>query len=162
MSYLARKINATKWRQVDLETVTDVSADAITSSLKTQDNSLSFWEISSIDNLDQAALALAAASQQLETIDVVTVLKDDLHQTGLELNKSEGKTEVEDLKNTHFDIIKLTYSKLGIIASHIIASFKVNRVKRYTRDELRRLLNLAIQEGRLQKEDLPDSIKLKL
>lgn len=162
MPELARKINAAKWRQVNLETTTDVSADAITSSLKTQDNALSFWEIESEEHLDQAALALAAAAQRLETFDVVRVSKTDLHDTGLRLSKSEGKTEVEDLRGTHFDIIELTYTKLGLLANHIVSSFKESKVKRYTADELRSLLNKAIQDGRLRKEDLPEPIKSKL
>jgi hypothetical protein len=157
MPELAHKINAAKWRQVNLEETNDVSADAITS-LRTRMNALSLWEIESDEQFDQAALAIAAAGDFLETFDLVPLYPTSLIDTGLELEKSRGNTKVEDLKNTHFDIVHLTYARLGIMANHIVQSFRNNKVKRYTRDDLIGLLNNAIENGRLKKEDLSISI----
>ena len=158
MSELVRKINAAKWRQVSLKKNVDVSADAITHSMKTTANVFSVWEIDSEEQIDQAALAMVASGDNLETFDVVPLSPTHLKDKGIEIIKNDGKTKVGDLVKTHFVLAGLTYSKLGIIANHIVDMFIGNKVKRYTRDDLRSLLNKAIDDGRLNKEDLPESV----
>lgn len=163
MSILVRKINKAKWLQIDLSESDDVSADALTNCLKTNDNSLSVWEIESEEKINEAILAIASAGHHLESIDIIKLDKDYLASQNVEIKSSVGITKVEDLKDSHRDLANLTLSKMCIISSHIVAKFNKNDKEiRITKKTIKDLLLKAIKDERLDKSDLNDSIVEKL
>ena len=158
MSFLVRKIDQGKWLQNDILRGSDVSADAITICMKTKENILSAWEITSESNIEDAVLAIVSSGDHLETIDVVIMDRGYLIDQGISHVQKEGLTPIDDLRETHYDFINLTYPKLGVIAYHIVESFKCNRVKRYTEANLRQIMKEAIKANRLDPSRLSDSI----
>ena len=135
MSLLIRKVNKSKWFQNDIKEREPVSADAITSCLRTYGNTLSVWEIESGDELDEAVLAIVAAHQHLESIDVIHLSPEYLTKNGIDCVHSKGRTPVDDLAENHVDLAKLTYEKLGVIAYHIVDRIVEHGMVRYTRTQ---------------------------
>jgi hypothetical protein len=159
-----RKIDKAKWLQTDIIGGADVSADAITNCIRTKNNTLSVWEISTEDEVDEAALAVVSSGQHLETFDVVLMNAEHLHANGLEAipQRESALTPVEDLKDAHRDLAMLTYSKLGIIARHIVDRFRQEKIIRFTEGTLKSLLSDAIKNGRIRPDDLDENIQRKL
>jgi hypothetical protein len=157
MQLLVRKINRSKWNNAD-EDIFKLSSDAITSCLRSSRNTLSVWKIESESDLDEAVLALISNFQKLESIDIVTLDGDYLIKAMVEQEQTEGITPISDLVDSHYDLKNLNYYKIGIVAEHIIQRIKLNKVKRYTINELKRILKKAIEQHRLKIEDLHVSV----
>jgi hypothetical protein len=162
MSLLVRKINRSKWALEKISDDNDVCADAITNCLRTTSNKLSVWEIDSDEDLDQAVLALVANQEHLDKIDVVIMEECTLEKLNIKIIASPGTTPVESLINKHKDITELSYNALGILKDHIIKQIKNKRLKRYTFLTLKKMLQNAIDEGLLDKNDLKDSVRSKI
>lgn len=162
MPLLVRKVDKGKWMQNDIVNGADVSADAITHCMRTANNKISVWEIDSEGNSEEAVLAMVAAHEHLETIDVVLMNRDYLTENGINCVNSEGRTAVTDLINRHRDLDSLTFKKLGIIAYHIVDGIKNDKIKRYTIGQQKEILKKAISTSRLNPDDLKNSVKEKL
>ena len=104
MSFLIRRINRAKW---DILISDDVSADAITSCLKTFQNDLSVWYISNITDIENAILALITGSKQssLSTLHVIILEEERLICENLDLYNTDGDTVVKSLISTHRDYV---------------------------------------------------------
>lgn len=157
MPILVRKINRSKWSDAP-DDVFGVSSDAITSCLRSQNNSLSVWKIASEEDLDEVVLALVANFQRLETIDVVILDGEYLIRVNVEREECEGNTPISEVDAQHFDLVNLNYFKIGLVAEHIIERIKLNKVRRYTKVELKTLLKKAIELQRIGIEDLNESV----
>jgi hypothetical protein len=162
MSLFIRKINKAQWLQTDIVQGEDVSADAITNCMKTKGNTLSAWEVESKTDIDKAVLAMVAAGDHLETIDVVPMTPEYLTEKEVDFKKISGLTPVEGLIKNHINLEQLSYKKLGIIAYHIVDKIREREVKRYTEGKCKEILRKAISEGKLKIEDIKDDIRKKL
>ena len=162
MSLFIRKIDKGKWLQKDIPLDEDVPADAITKCMKTDHNTLSVWEISDEDNIDEAVLAIVSGGQHLDAIDVAPINTEHLEENKIDYIRTGGRTPVKELVDTHRDLSNLSYKKLGIVAYHIADKIKDNQVKRYTRGRLKEILRDAIEKGRLRADELDDSIRKEL
>ncbi len=162
MSLLVRKIDKGKWLQTDIFNDEDVSADAITNCMKTTNNTLSTWHIENESELDNAVLAIISNHQHMDTIDVVWLNKENLHEQGISFKHTIGVTPVKSWSSRHVDIVDLNYRSLGRIASCVVKSFKETRVKRYTRGMLRKILKDAIESGHVDAGSLSPSLISKL
>ncbi|MBF0510153.1 MAG: hypothetical protein HQK57_14665 [Deltaproteobacteria bacterium] len=162
MPFLVRKITKAKWMQGDIFNDADISADAVTNCLKTTQNALSTWQISSEYELPEAVLAIISNSDNCDKIDVVCLDRDYLESQGIRCLSTPGITRVEDLKNRHVDISGLTYRSLGTVANEIAQEIRQKRDVKYTKNDIKKLLGDAIADGRLQKENLSESLRNKL
>ena len=161
MRLLVRKISKSKWTSGDT-VPEDIQADAITGCLRTHGNKLSVWAIQDESSIDEAFLALVAAGDRLDTIDVVQMNFEELQKDGFRCARTKGRTPVEDLVDTHLDICDLSYGKLGVIACYIANMVRNGKQVRRTVGELKEILRTAIAEGRLSEEELKEDIRKKL
>ena len=78
--FLARKISLAKRSKKSELEVGEIPADAVTADLRTQDNKLSFWRCGDGKRveIEEAALAIAAAWESVDKIDVVWLAADEL------------------------------------------------------------------------------------
>ena len=122
--FLIRKVTRAKWDPNSELSVGEISADAVTRDLRTQRNSLSFWRCRMETNGDvkDVALAIAAARDQVDTIDIVWLAEDELRTDGQRLRNSEGRTPVTELVGLHVDVYRLDYVRLGQIAGRIVTA----------------------------------------
>lgn len=155
---LVRKIDRNHWPDSDTD-ASDIRADAITQSLRTSQDAMSVYEINTLDDINEAFLAIASSFKYPETFDVVTMENKALTDTGIDCIKTTGHTPVESLKETHNDIINLCYSKLGIIAKYVSERINDGHVYRCVRGDLKAILNKAIQEELLDPSTLSDELK---
>ncbi|PEZ88014.1 hypothetical protein CN374_16150 [Bacillus cereus] len=164
MAFLIRKMARSKWPQENFMEmdINDLSADAITSCLRTSSNTLSTWEIESMENLEDAVLALVAASQKIDTMFVVSIDKEKIINNGFQIEETPGQTLVEDLIETHKDVSGLTYQTIGKFASVMLESLHEEQVHRFTASKLKKILISAIESGRLDKEALNEDMRKKL
>ena len=161
MELLIRKVTKSKWSKEPLSDIKDLSADAITSCLRTSSNTLSLWHVKDVNSINDAILALVSGFDRIDTIDVVLLEKDYLN-TNFNIKQTDGKTIVSDLINTHYDICNLTYEKIGNVATYIQDQILSNNIKRYRISEIVTILNEAINSGRLKNDELKEKVRTTL
>lgn len=155
MALLARKISWAKW---DGAIDAPIGADALSCDLKTAGNTLSFWRFpDEMHAYEEAALALAAGQRELDKIDIVGVDEVELQESsGVKLIESEGNTLVPDLKAYHVDVVELDIDRIAQVARLVARRVREspNRVKRFSKKQVRDILARAVEDGRLRAEAL--------
>lgn len=150
MAFLVRKIARAKWTDLTCETK-DIPGDTI-SDLRTSSNTLSVWQIGSIEELDIAALALAASSKtsSIEKLHIVWISEDDLVNAGFSIaNNSLGDTIIPDISNTHRDLSNITYHSLGQLSEIMTSAIQCDNSKNYTKNDIKSILSQAYVDGRI-------------
>ena len=163
--FIVRKIARAKW-DVTRNAARgladgEISADAVTADLRTQGGTLSFWRCSTEANgdLEEAVLAIAAAGDRLDKIEVVWLAVEDLQGDGLTLKDSSGLTRVADLTRRHVDVCKLDCVRLGKVAQRVAEAIGFGRYRPFTRRRVKGLLLKAIKEGRINPDELPENFR---
>ena len=97
--FLVRKITRAKWEPRQGFSSEEIPADAATVDLRTKGNSLSFWkcESDSRENIEEVALAIVAAGNSVERLDLVCIGNDKLQEDVQMWKDTAGRTPVEDL-----------------------------------------------------------------
>lgn len=159
--FLARKITRAKWETKEGYAHGEIPADAVTTDLRTNGNLLSFWQCGTgrRDEVEEAALALAAASKHVDKLEMVWLSDDDLRTDGQRWDETEGRTPVSSLINRHIDVFLLDYERLGRIAHRIVASMQENRYCRLTKKRVASLLATAVQEGEVELSQLEKRVQ---
>ena len=158
---LARRITHAKWRPKEGFAKGEITADAVTVDLKTNDNSLSFWRCASatVDDLEEAALAIAATRNRIEKVEIVWLADDDLLNDGQTLINTEGETPVPDLTGLHVDLCRLDYVRLGKVARRIVIALGEQRYRRLRKARVKELLVEAVKQKRVELMDLDENIQ---
>ena len=161
--FLARKVTRAKWNSQKDLSEGEIAADAVTADLRTQKNSLSFWlckaDASGTADVEDATLAIAAAGDRIDKIDIVWLTYDELQNDGQNLKDTKGRTCVAGLADLHVDIYRLDYDRLGKIARRVLDSIEKKRCQRFTKKDVEKLLATAVEKGRIQLDDLSDKIQ---
>ena len=138
MCYFVRKITLSKWPKQPEDISLDIHklrADAI-ADVRTFNNCLSIWNVASDSDsaINEAVLALATASGQtsFDKMDFVIFTGSDLSLKGLRLESADGDTAVTKLRNTHYNIVGLTYDSLTTVMSIISEITFYSKQKRRT------------------------------
>ncbi len=164
--FLARKISEAKWRTSQEPEWSDgeIPADAVTIDLKTRENTLSFWRCGdgSDSEVEEAALAMAASGDHIETVVIVWLSEEDLESAGLRLAASEGETTIEDLVSRHVDTLHLDYVRLGEVARFVASAIAEGRLRRIKRKNVKGLLLRALRDGRARLDDFEDRVREEL
>ena len=151
MSYLVRKISRGKWPEKCCK-IEELKSDAI-ADLRSTKNTLSFWLIETLEELDNAILAISTGEKKsdIETT-VVICLEETVLKSKFDIECSEGDTSIENLKSTHRDLANLTYKSLGDLATLILESLENEAIcKRYSKSEVAKVLVAAYKDKRLDK-----------
>lgn len=161
MNFLARMVSPGKWGSISFGVdAADYSADALGSCLRSQGNTLSFWETAG-DPVDvtETALALAAARDDVDKLCVLVLPIDALEAAGYRFSRTRGNTPVSDLRDRHRDMVDLTGHRIAALGRIVAAGVREgSNVHVFTRAEVRALLRQAWERGRIQ----PDSLSAKL
>lgn len=160
MPILVRRISRAKWDKIDIMKDDDPVADAITSCLRTYNNTLSTWLIENEEQLDAAILALITGSkvEKLDSFQLIYFNEEMLNSLDLKLESTEGDTVIDKLKSSHRDISELTYTKIGKVKDVVLDCLKNDRFKSVTKGELKKLLAEAISKDQLKFEDLHENV----
>ncbi len=167
MSYLVRKIN--KKKNIDLLQgeldFNSLSADVPTGEFKTINGTLSTWFIESLEELDNAVLAITVTSSKISKMDFVVIDTNVLKKYNLDYKQTfAGRyIAIPDLQDTHYDIVDLTMSKLkecvllykDIVDNNIDDKFVV----RYAEGQIKSLMKNAIISNRVEIKNAEGNIK---
>ena len=160
--FLARKISRAKWGPKQDLSKDEISADALTSDLRTMDNTLSFWRCGKGTDRDveEVALAIAAGGDRLDKIDIVLLAEIDLCADGQTMMDSRGRTPVTELADQHVDVRRLDYVRLGKIANRVAASIRQSeRFRRLEKRRVKKLVEEAVKQGRIHPGELRQRIR---
>jgi hypothetical protein len=161
MSVLARKIARAKWEPKPELGGAEIAADAVTADLKTTGNTLSFWrcDSSSADDLKRAVLALAAAADRPDRLDVVYLDELAVRQSGLATRDTTGDTPVETLRQHHVDVEKLDLTRLAKVAQMVADAHRSSASHTMTKKHVVELVVQAVKDGLVKVADLKDKMK---
>ena len=95
-------------------------------------------------------------------LDFVILDLEFLKSQQLEIEQNPGNTPLRSLVDTHRDIVKLTYSKLCPLKDHIVNRIKLDKLKRYTKGDLKNLLKKAIENKELEIDTLNPTLREKI
>lgn len=158
MTLLIRKISLAKWMQNKILDGEEISADAITGCMRTNDNALSAWKITNEDEIEEAILAIVSKYKKPDKTDVVSIEPEFLNDNKFMLNETSGNTPVIDLRNKHVDISKFNYKSLGVLGNYIVKRIKEEKVMTFTSGHIKRIIKKAIELNRVKREDLEESL----
>lgn len=159
MALFIRKIEMQKWNQNKILSGEVPSADAITGSLRTINNTLSLWEINDVAELQDAILAIVSQSEKADSIDILIIDPELVRKVELSYERTKGLTPYDDFVNRHLDLTKLDYISLGKVADIIIESIRQKNHKRITRAEIKALIIKAIETNKIRIESLNQKLK---
>ena len=113
--FVVRKASRVKWSVRPGLADGEISADAVTGDLRTQGGALSFWRChtAASSDIEEAVLAIAAAGDHVDKLDVVWLANEQLQTDGLSLKDTQGRTPAVDLATRHVDVCRLDYVRLG-------------------------------------------------
>ena len=159
--FLARKFSNSKWFGKTGTPFNPVTADAVTCDLRTQDNKLSFWKCKTADKRDlrEVVLALSSNYHRLDKCNIVLIDIDEFRNLGLNLDLSPGNSRVQDLADTHVDVCKLSYAKLGGIASLISQSLQLCRFDQFERKDVCDILADAVSANRVNVDSFDTKLR---
>ena len=166
---LLRSFMRNKWEENRGKSLEDYLTDPITKCTKTMGNTLSVWagdyelDFSEEDVLKlptetkELIVAFAASMQRPDSIDLIWLDGKKLTEQNIDLRATPGDTKFLKMVDSHRDIDKLTFSKLGIVSEHLVNQLDDN--KNYCRVTKNELLKLVVEVSRLNEEFKLDSLK---
>ena len=157
--FLARKVAPSKWRKRTGLSCGEIPADAVTLDLRTTENALSFWRCDDKKGVADVALAMAAAGDHLEGLDIALVPMGKMRRDRQTLDQTDGNTPVCDLVSNHINVSCIDYVRLGAIATSIEYSVTTDQMHRFTKGKIRGLLLKAVNDGRVDVNDLKGGVK---
>lgn len=173
MGYLGRKFTLAKWSELE----NSVCADGVTYCLRTSGNTLSFWKSENLDNssIEDIVLAFVANGDKVERLDIILLDEQFFDENELSVENTDGNTKVEDLIKNHRDVVSLNIRKLEILSSEILQKVKeygnleeevdienYPNIRRFTVDEIKNILNKAIDDKRISEDSLSSKLLAKL
>lgn len=162
--YLRMINKKAKWEQSKLDPLEEISSDAITGCLRTQNETLSLWKIEDEAMISDAIIALASNREIIQKLDYLIIPDSEISEFNLELREQLGESPYHDFNKNHLDIINLNYYKLGVVSNMIrkIINSDKGRITRVNEVEIEKLLCSAIEENKINIEDLSESLAEKL
>lgn len=159
--FFARKISLAKWGNRPTLAPGEISADAVTADLRTTDDALSFWRCrgGTQEDVEEAALAIAAGSDRVDKLDLVWIPSQELDADGQSWTETRGKTPVRRLRSLHVDVLSLDYERLGKVASCIVLAIEHGHFKRIPRQRIVEILREAVQHGHVELNDLKEGVR---
>jgi hypothetical protein len=159
-------VGLAKWNQRTGLREDEIPAYAVSTDLRAESNTLSFWRCASQPDapdwrasLDEVALAIACGRDRVHKLDLVWLPLREIESGGLSVADSQGRTPIEDLRGTHLDVVSLDVRRFCAIAEMIGAAVQQKRYARRTAGEVRKLLVRAVAERRVRLDTLAEEIQ---
>lgn len=153
----ARTIDLVKWNKSIKTGV--LWADASTS-LNTNNDTLSVWKVSNEQELGLAAIAyLTSRDFKLTSIHVTWIEEGCLISNNIKWEQENASTKISNMVDKHFNLIGLKHDDIGAISNLIIQQIVNNKFKFFTEKNVKDLLINSIENNTLDIEDLPRKVK---
>ncbi len=164
MQYFARKISRPKWEVKPFMNPDEISADAITSCLRTTNNTLSLWECSTReDHISEVILAIVTSMDRIDRIHIILLRRDELEADGLTLISNPGNTPIVDLRDRHVDVVNLEMKKLCSIARKRATNVRNDQdFHQFTRAHVKEMLRDTVMSDRVGIDQLKENVQREL
>ena len=146
--------------------IKEIYADIPTTEFRTKNGTLSTWHINSLDDIEDAILAIAFTSSDITKMDFIIIDTDILSKNSLEYKKTYAGQEIAivDLQDTHYDIVNITIEKLinctRVYQTVVEADPDAETyIIRYTAGDIRELLKKSWEEKRVDEKKVPEKLK---
>ena len=161
MAVLTRKISRAKWEASEELGEGEIQADAVSSDLRTSGNTLSFWRCASSDDdaLRRAVLALAAAAERVDRIDVAWLAVASVDENGIAHEDTPGNTPVTSLRDEHVDLVRLDLKRLGKVAELIAEAVGNGNHKRLTKKKVVEIVVQSVKDNLVAVDDLEPKVQ---
>lgn len=143
-----------------------IDADIPTTEFRTRNGTLSTWYIESLDDIDNAVLAIVVTSSDISKMDFIIINTELLSRYSLEYKKTYAGQEIAipDLQDTHYDIINVTLDKLSNCTSVYKKIVEMDPdgntyLLRFAAGEIKDLLKKAYNEKRLDESKASKKLK---
>ena len=122
---------------------------------------MSFWQCptDALNDVEEAALAIATGREHIEKLDIVWLDDEELKADGQILRNTKGRTAVTNMASKHVDAARLDYARLGKVARRVVDAIEANRYRRFTRARVKRLIEDALEQGRIDKDALHEGLR---
>lgn len=156
-----RKVTRAKWERREELAEGEIPSDAVSADLRTNDNMLSFWTCNgpSPGEIRQTVLALAAAADRIDRMDVAWIADTSVGEQGLAIEATEGRTPVATLRPRHVNVVRLDVYRLVKVASLLANALNHGQHQRLTKREVVGVVVQAVREGLVALDDLQDSVR---
>lgn len=135
----------------------DIPADTVITEIKTDKNTLSIWEASTPEEIDDIFVALASNLDSIGTICIVKIDSEQLND--FIIDDQKGDTPATNINLKHHNITELNYVNMGQVIQAIIVSLANNGLERRTRSQMQKLLVEACRRGELDLEKMSESLR---
>lgn len=125
--------------------------------MKTQGNTLSFWQVEEGKDEDEAILALLGTQDRIDKIDIVFIDADIL--TGVVFERTKGNTVFADLRDLHIDIAELDHSSFMYTAKALGTQIYSDSTKRLTKADFKNRMQAAVNDRRIAWSLIPESMQ---
>lgn len=149
--------------------IQQIYADIPTMEFRSKNGTLSTWYINSLDEIENAVLAIAVTSTDITKMDFIIINTDILEENLLEYKQTYAGQDIAipDLQDTHYDIVNITIEKL-ITCTRVYKSIVESDpnggtyIVRYAAGQIKDLLKSAINEERVDESKASKKIKEQL
>ncbi len=162
MSFLVRMIQLNNWMDESgtILPIDSVKADGITKDLKSDDNTMSFWEINSLNELHDVAAALLTSRDSVHDLFVLAIPKDKLIGKIKFENNNYAETAYKKFKDRHYDLLDMNLSKIKILCEIMLESLKdESNTYDFIFLDNKDFLNQLISSGEIIEEELKKKVK---
>lgn len=144
-------------------------ADIPTTEFRTKNGTLSTWHIDSLDDIEDAILAIAVTSSDIAKMDFIIIDTKILSENSLEYKQTYAGQDIAipDLQDTHYDIIDITIEKLINCTKVYQAVVEMDPdaetyIVRYAAGDIKELLKKSLDDKRVDESKAPKKIKQQL
>ena len=171
MPFLVRKLNKRDqlYSLCEIDSIEDFDADITTTEFRTTNGCVSTWIIDSLENLDDAVLAIAVTSSEISRMDVIVIDTNLLEKNSLHYKQTYAGQDIAipDLQNKHYDIINVSIKKLvdcTKVYQEIVEKDSGNNkyIVRYAAGEIKDMLKKAIECNRIDESKALKKVKLEI
>ena len=168
MPFLVRKLGKMDklFSLRDRRNIAETHADIPTTEFRTRDGALSTWHIDSLDDIENAVLAIAVSSSEIAKMDFIIISTDILSENSLNYKQTYAGQDIAipDLQNTHYDIIDVSIEKLINCTKVYQTVVKMDPegkiyIVRYAAGEIKDLLKKALDNNRVDESKASKKIK---
>jgi hypothetical protein len=159
-------INVAKWKMRAIGQLprARVPGEGVTSDLKIENSSLSFWacDPTQSSSLEQVVLALASGRDKLDRLDLVWLDEAAIAKAKARLVESPGDTPAQEIRDRHRDLTDFSLNGVFNLARGIAKAANGGRTKRWTKAEVLKILTDAANTNALDFSQLSEEIRDKI
>jgi hypothetical protein len=162
--FLARGVNAGKWKKRKIGQVFRVPAEGLTKDFRVEEDCLSFWtcDPTQPSSLDDVVLAVAVTRQTVDRLDLVWLEEEAIIATRAKVVETLGETPARTVRDRHRDVANFGLTGVSKLAHAVAKAVNGTQTKRWTKKQVLEIIDNAVRNNALDLDGLSADIKEKI